>query len=67
MIYTAFRSGAGGDDEQLVAFRGDTPLVGLVARLDPQKDPLTAVRAAAKLGATPAPATRASRWSATGR
>ena len=38
-------------DEELVRFRGDRPLAGLVAVLRPQKDPLALVRAAALLRA----------------
>jgi glycosyltransferase involved in cell wall biosynthesis len=38
-------------DPDLLAFRGDRPLAGLVAVLRPQKDPLTLVRAARHLPA----------------
>jgi glycosyltransferase involved in cell wall biosynthesis len=36
-------------DPELVAFKGDLPLAGMVSVLRPQKDPLLAIRAAARL------------------
>jgi glycosyltransferase involved in cell wall biosynthesis len=39
-------------DPQLVAFKGDRPLAGMVSVLRPQKDPLFAIRAVARLAAS---------------
>lgn len=39
-------------DPELVAFKGDEPLAGMVSVLRPQKDPLFAIRAVARLAAS---------------
>jgi glycosyltransferase involved in cell wall biosynthesis len=39
-------------DPDLVAFKGDLPLAGMVSVLRPQKDPLFAIRAAARLASS---------------
>jgi glycosyltransferase involved in cell wall biosynthesis len=49
--YGVPRCGGQAASEELLAFKGQHPLAGLISRLEPQKDPMALVRAAAILRA----------------